>query len=325
MPVRPRVSIVIPARNEAAHIGDCLDSIAAAVGERLPYEVTVVDHGSTDGTAEIARSRGVRVVHHPRGTVADARNTGVALSAGEVLAFVDGDVVVSAGWGRGLERMLDRFRARPRTIAGATPGITDPPSWVERLWFDPAKRSAVNHLPGANMTIPRALFEELGGFDARLETGEDYDLCRRVTAAGGEVVKDDGLAVEHRGWPRTLRQFVRREAWHGAGDFASLRGVRGSRVAQATVGFVALHLAAAGAAVPAPGVAAVALAGVAGLCGAAALAKYRRSGPVEVVQLGMLYYAYFFGRSVALFRALGRAARLPAGRRAAPAPDALAG
>lgn len=325
MPEPVQVSFVIPARNEAEHIGDCLDSIAAAVDGRWTYERIVVDHGSTDGTAAIAAAHGARVLCHPSGTVAAVRNAGVEASSGRILAFIDADIILSPGWGAGLEGLRERLEGRPGIIAGAIPGITDPPSWVERLWFDPAKRSAVNHLPGANMTLPRTLFLELGGFDARLETGEDYDLCRRVAAAGGEVVQDDGLAVEHRGWPQTLRQFVRREAWHGAGDFATLRGIRGSRVAQVTLGFVALHLAAVAAAVPMPGVAAAALAGIGGICGAAARAKYRRSGPRETAQLGLLFYAYFFGRSLALFRAVRRAARLPARGGASPAPGTLPG
>lgn len=324
MPERVQISFVVPAHNEAVHVGACLDSIAAAVEGRWTYERIVVDHGSTDDTAAIAAGRGALVVGHPTGTVAAVRNAGVARSVGEVLAFIDGDTILRPGWGDGLERALARFAGDPRVIAGTGPGITDPPSWIERIWFDPAKRGNVNHLPGANMVIPRPFFAELGGFDARLETGEDYDLCRRVELAGGHVLKESGLAVEHRGWPRTLRQFVRREAWHGAGDFSSLRGVRTSRVALATLAFVFLHLVAATAAVVHPPLAVLAVAAVAGLCLASAWTKYRSSPPAQLVQLTLLYYAYFFGRSIALFRALRIVPGVPA-TRTGPAPERLAG
>lgn len=304
MPERVQISFVVPTRNEAVHIGDCLDSIAAAVEGRWTYERIVVDHGSTDDTAAVAAARGAVVVSHPSGTVAAVRNAGVSRSGGEVLAFIDGDTVLRPEWGDGLAAALREFAEDPRAIAGTTPGISDPPSWIERLWFDPAKRTSVNYLPGANMVIPRAFFLSLGGFEGRLETGEDYDLCRRVKLGGGRVVRESGLAVEHRGWPRTLRQFVRREAWHGSGDFATLRDLRASRVAMATVLFVFLHLVAVATAAVLPAVAVLAALGVAGLCFATALSKYRRSPAGEILQLGVLYYAYFAGRSIALFRAL---------------------
>jgi glycosyltransferase involved in cell wall biosynthesis len=319
MPEPVQVSFVVPARNEAEHIGDCLDSIAAAVAGRWTYERIVVDHGSTDRTAAIAVARGARVLAHPSGTVAAVRNAGVEASSGGILAFIDGDTVLRPGWGDGLENALREFAVEPRTLAGAKPGIADPPSWIERLWFDPAKRTGAHYLPGANLVAPRPFFHELGGFDARLETGEDYDVCRRARLAGGRVLHENGLAVEHRGWPRTLRQFVRREAWHGAGDFATLRDLLASRVALATVLFLLLHIAAVASAPLFPPASLLAVGGVAGLCLAMALAKYRRSPLREIPQLAVLYYAYFSGRSIALFRAL----RLVPAADSSPRPRAV--
>jgi len=89
----PQVSIVIPVYNEEEAIGDDLDTIIATMeGSGYTYEVIVVDDGSTDRTADIARAKGVKVIQHPinRGTGA-ARRTGIVQAQGEIIVMTDGD------------------------------------------------------------------------------------------------------------------------------------------------------------------------------------------------------------------------------------------
>jgi glycosyltransferase involved in cell wall biosynthesis len=89
----PQVSIVIPVYNEEEAIGDDLDTIIATMeGSGYTYELIVVDDGSTDRTADIARAKGVKVIQHPvnRGTGA-ARRTGIVQAQGEVIVMTDGD------------------------------------------------------------------------------------------------------------------------------------------------------------------------------------------------------------------------------------------
>jgi len=88
-----QVSIVIPVYNEEEAIGDDLDTIMATMeGSSYTYEVVVVDDGSTDRTADIARAKGVKVIQHPinRGTGA-ARRTGIVQAQGEIIVMTDGD------------------------------------------------------------------------------------------------------------------------------------------------------------------------------------------------------------------------------------------
>jgi len=82
-----RVSVILPALNEAECIGELVqEALAQAVGE-----VIVVDNGSTDGTAEVARRAGARVVSEPRRGYGYACAAGVAAAKHEVLVFLDGD------------------------------------------------------------------------------------------------------------------------------------------------------------------------------------------------------------------------------------------
>ncbi len=87
-----RISVVVPAYNEAAVLPETLARIDAEAAE-----VIVVDNGSTERTAEIAEDAGARVVSEPRRGVARARNAGAAMARGDVLVFVDADVLLPDG------------------------------------------------------------------------------------------------------------------------------------------------------------------------------------------------------------------------------------
>ena len=94
-PIQPRhvkVSAIVPAYNEEAAIGECLDSLLAQTLDEL--EILVIDDGSTDGTVAKAESRVVRVVSIPHRGPAVAKNIGVAAASGEVVAFIDADLVL---------------------------------------------------------------------------------------------------------------------------------------------------------------------------------------------------------------------------------------
>lgn len=296
---RPTLSVVIPAKNEAEHLPLALRSIHAELAGAASYEVIVVDHGSTDGTPALARDQGARVVHHPRGTISELRNIGADHTSGSLLAFIDADVVLRPGWRTGLAEARDIFAAEPLTLCGDLYGIGDDPSWIDRAWYDPAMRPKANFLSGGNMLTTRECFERVGGFNTALETGEDADFCRRVEAAGGRVRRLPSLVTHHLGNPKTLRGFMLREAWHGAGDFVSLSTVVDSRVAQVALMWLALHIAVVGLLIVSPVWALLCWLAAVGLAAVSALAKY---GTDHLPARTLLYYAYFAGRSLAALR-----------------------
>ena len=199
----PRVSVIVPVRNGAQTIGRCLEALCALDYPGRAYEVLVVDNRSTDRTREIVCGYPVRLIEE-RAVQSSyaARNRGVLAASGSVLAFTDADCVPDPGWLRALVWPL----AAPDVggVAGAIEAYATA-SAVERYQARYSIRAerAFAHpvLPfaqTANVAYPRALVEELGGFDATLPFGGDLDFSWRMQRrTARRLVFEPGALVRH--------------------------------------------------------------------------------------------------------------------------------
>jgi glycosyltransferase involved in cell wall biosynthesis len=211
MPTVPDVSVVVPVRNGADVIGECLDAIAAQ-RDAPDYEVVVVDNGSTDGTAQVAGKHavGARVVTETRPGSYAARNAGIAVAAGRILAFTDADCLPEPGWLAAAATAVD---AGADLVGGrVTMTRSSDPSVVER--YDSAVYLRQEDLVTqhgwavtANLVTRRSVLDDVGWFDPVLPSGGDREFCLRATAAGYRLVYAPDAAVLHR--PRTRL----REVW----------------------------------------------------------------------------------------------------------------
>jgi len=194
---QPRFSVVIPARNEAGLLGDCLDSLLAQ-DFAGPVEIIVVDNGSTDATAEVAAARGVTVARENRAGVCWARQCGTALAAGEIVVSTDADTVFGAGW---LSRIDQAFAADPARIAVAGPcRFTDAPRWGRAyawLLFRLVNLSArttgrVPYVTATNIAFRKNVFP---GYDTQAtQGGDELGLLRRLRSHG-RIAFDPGNPV----------------------------------------------------------------------------------------------------------------------------------
>jgi glycosyltransferase involved in cell wall biosynthesis len=187
---RPAVSVIVPAYNAAAFIGDALES---ALSQTLsPHDVVVVDDGSTDGThAEVGRfAPHVLCVRQANQGVAAARNHGVAKTRGPLLAFLDAD---DAWLAHKLEKQVEVFLQNERCVAvGCGLHVTDRDLHVVRT--ESGNRSTLEDLllmrgdggitSGSRVMVTREALLRIGGYAPALSTSADWDLALRLYGVG---------------------------------------------------------------------------------------------------------------------------------------------
>jgi glycosyltransferase involved in cell wall biosynthesis len=243
------LSVVICSLNGAAGVHRCLHALAEqSISSRL--EIIVVDDGSIDNTAEVAREHGALVVRHAvnRG-ISAARNSGVRVATAPVIAFLADDCEPSQDWA---EKLLAGYDSDvvavggQLTVGGGTGALIgfltrhNPLApleldlaksdkllyrlglYVRRQWSSPAEhgRRAVFSFASANMSVLRQVFINVGGFDECFHFGsEDEDLCRRILLSYPDdrlVFVPDAEVVHH--FKPSLRDTLRRRFMYGRGS-----------------------------------------------------------------------------------------------------------
>ncbi len=211
-----RLSVITPAWNAAADLEHMLSALVPQLAST--DECIVVDDGSSDSTCSIAERCGARLHRMARQAgAAAARNAGVQAATGDILVFLDADVVPHADV---LERFRQHFR-RNSEVVGVMGAYDDTPlsnaavsrfrnllhCYTHRI----GNREAFTFWTGCG-AMRRTTFEEVGGFDPSVFGIEDIDLGVRVRRAGKRILLDSSVEVQHRKvW--TIRSFVRTDVW----------------------------------------------------------------------------------------------------------------
>lgn len=238
----PSVSIVIPAFNEERYIADCLGSLQQLNYPADLLEIIVVDNGSADKTAEIARGFNVSVYVLPNVKVGAVRNFGVAKSRGDIIAFLDGDCMPAANW---LLDAQEYMKANNCDVVGGTCLLRPNPSWVESAWVisDQPKDNPHGTLIGGSILLHKSVFQAVNGFDETLTAGEDSNLGHRLRNQGYTVHIAKCCAFVHLGYPRNLIEFARRQMWHASNYLTSRKKGKADLMFLFTVAFAVAALA----------------------------------------------------------------------------------
>jgi len=194
------LSIVVPARNEEKFIGASLESLRKQefTGE---YEIIVVDNGSRDKTAEVAKNFGARVVYEPTPGVIQARQSGAAVATGDIIIQTDADTVYPADW---LERINRFFLMHPKHV-----GLTGAYDYIQPVWWanlEAGLRNIVNsfavvvsgvplYVSGANLAFRRDVWVEIGQYDRKSFQPDQYGIAHQLHRFGR--VKYDRKLVVH--------------------------------------------------------------------------------------------------------------------------------
>jgi glycosyltransferase involved in cell wall biosynthesis len=206
------VSVVIPCRNERAHVGALIDALRQQ--QAPPDEIIVVDGGSTDGTREVLEARaqaphrvGVRVLTRKDASIPEAVNAAVRDARGDVIVRLDAHSEPSAIY---ISRALDRLAEDRAGVVGGVwhvaPGAsTATAAAIARAAAHPLGAGDAAYRIGRSRTEPvdvdtvpfgcfrRAVWESLGGLDESLLTNEDYEFNYRVRQAGLRVILDPAI------------------------------------------------------------------------------------------------------------------------------------
>lgn len=226
-----KLAFVIPAYNEEALIGLCLESVIKEVKRSgADVDICVVNNASVDRTQEIAESfEGVRVVYESKKGLVNARHAGFEATTAELVANIDSDTVLPEGW---LTTVLSEFEKNPQLVALSGPYIYyDMSLWnrfLVRLFYylsygfyliAQALRIG-SMIQGGNFVIKRSAWIKAGGYDRSIEFyGEDTDVAVRMSKVGpvkwtfALPMKTSGRRLEKEGVFRTAGTYVLNFFW----------------------------------------------------------------------------------------------------------------
>lgn len=186
-----QLAFVIPAYNEEALIGTCIESVLAEIKRSgADVEVVVVNNASKDRTGEIARSYpGVTVVDELQKGLVHARHAGFVNSTAELVANIDADTKVPEGW---ISTVLEEFEKKPELVALSGPYIYyDLSVWnrllVRLFYYLSYVLYSINRamIQGGNFVIRRSAWIKAGGYDLSIAFyGEDTDIAVRMAKIG---------------------------------------------------------------------------------------------------------------------------------------------
>ncbi|MBA2449835.1 MAG: glycosyltransferase [Chloroflexi bacterium] len=202
----PFVSVVVPVFNDPDGLRACLEALEGQTYPKALYEVIVVDNGSARDVGRItARFGRVRRAHEPVPGSYAARNRGISLARGDVIAFIDADCRPDRDW---IEQGLEHLLRAPNCglVAGRIePSVRDPRAPTAAEVYDALTAFDQRELvekrragAAGNVFTFRAVIEHAGVFDETLRSGSDILWGQRVSALGYRVVYADDARVRHR-------------------------------------------------------------------------------------------------------------------------------
>jgi len=224
----PKISVVIPARNEAANIQQCLEAVFAQ--SYPPHEVIVVDGQSTDDTVEKAKSFPVKIFYEDANSKGLACQIGLENASGEYIAFTNSDCIPARDW---LANLVKEFREGVVGVGGsakledtgysfwgkyvalAMPTLLGSGSSIQ--WRTSRDKRLVKTIGGCNSMYRARDIAKAGGFSAKVAGemlgGQDLELNSRLLKMGKLVYTPDAPVTHRHSW--TLRSYTNKMFHYG--------------------------------------------------------------------------------------------------------------
>ncbi len=228
----PRLTVIIPVRDRGDELKGCLESVFSQDYPAERIEVVVVDDGSLDGTAGVARSFPCKLLSLDRSRGQSfCRNLGAREGRGDILAFLDSDCTADRAW---LKEIVPFFQwERVGAVGGRVDGCFKESSLdrYERVFSSlsmgkhmlyGANDDSLVYAPTCNLLVRRTAYIKTGGIRDDMRVGEDVDFCWRMRAAGHALlyVPYGGVRHKHR---NGLSSMLKRRMEYGTSEAALYR------------------------------------------------------------------------------------------------------
>lgn len=211
------ISVIVPAFNAADTLAECLQALLSQTVSRSSYEIVVVDDGSLDATADVAKGfceQGVQVIRQTNRGAAHARNTGVAHSTGDILLFTDSDCAPRPDW---IERLAAAFDD-PEVVGAKGTYLTHQKRIVARFvqieyedrYDRMGQQPRIDFVDTYSAGYRRQVFLQNGGFDVTARFVEDQEFSFRLAEKGYKLVFVPSAQVYHR-HDRDILEYVERK------------------------------------------------------------------------------------------------------------------
>ncbi len=216
---KPFVSVVIPVYNDTERLKLCLEALEAQTYPSDRYEVIVVDNNSDSPLVadELKEFEHVILEFEDERGPGPARNKGLLVAKGEIVAFTDSDCIPYPDWiEKGVSNLIDNsFNASIGGRIEVFPRDPQNPTAVE-LWdcLFAFRQKQYVEVGGfsvtANFFVPRKIWDIVGPFNSKLFACEDQEWCRRAASHGFRVLYGEDVVIKHPA-RRTLEDFRKRE------------------------------------------------------------------------------------------------------------------
>ena len=222
------ITFVIPHRGRVELLKKTVASIVsqADITNTLTIEVVVVTQNSdlSLDIRNLSELRKLRIISgDPSVTISALRNTGVAMSESEHLAFIDADMELSADWAASMIKELS-IDSR-RIIVSAHERMPDNPTALEKirvLLNNQSTDTTVPFLTGRNLFLRRESFDRIGGFPEHLITAEDYFFTAKASQLGTLFISSQAWAI-HLGEDKNFGEMFTKEIWRSRSNFQSIK------------------------------------------------------------------------------------------------------
>lgn len=234
MPNDPRVTVIMPIRNEAAFIERSLGAVLAQDYPPEQIEVLIADGMSDDRTCDIIRQitppDRVTIIPNPKRHQAAGLNLAIFKATGDYIIRVDGHTVIAADYVRTCVRILQETGAQNVGGAMNPAGLTPMGRAIAaagKSAFAVPSAFHVSSQPAYTDTVylgawPRDVLVRLGGYNEHVGVNEDYELNYRIRSSGGKVFYSPAICSTYYG-RQTLRALARQYFRYGASKVAMLR------------------------------------------------------------------------------------------------------